>query len=456
MLSKGTPFDNIMNDKGEGMTMKNRKRKIKKSMLVFVMGMSVLLSACGEEDRSKAEKEETEEIVGEKLAPEDMEEIMEEEEENTDNFVVSEGESFSEGLAAVRIYEEDGSKYAVIDKEQNVVFELPYIEDGTASYLAEEYRAIVENGSLLWQDLYEEGYLYNEKGEFIDLYEKYDSISRMGKGYYLAKKNPTGYQQAEMQYAVINNKGEEVIPFSGGLDESVEDGTMGDGVILYGNTCVSGEEGRIITVTPEYGILLAKRGECLISEGGIFDLNGNLIAEYYPDYEHRDFSIYVSDNTIVLISDYDKMQTKVYDFTGNLIAEEYMPDVTLEGVSGYSGGYCVARIDGSDGEYVAMIDEMGKFAFEPMKLSSDVLEEGTEAITSVSEGKMIYPIDETTTGCIDGTGKILFTIDLPSWRVGSCSDDCVGFLGYVGYNYVDLQKEKCLFEYDSDLVHFME
>lgn len=440
--------------------MKKMKKKVKIIAMIVMASTIFILSACENEEITKIQTEIGDEENSIKQTVEEKDKTVNEDSSIetdifADKFVVKEGEDFSEGLAMALIYtEEDGERYAIIDKEQRILFELPYMKKYGFPYRDFRYRSFFENGGLLWEDSGDFLHIYDEKGNMIDLTKEYDSVSNMGNGYYLAKKNPSGYQRAEVKSAVINSQGEEVIPLSEELTEYAENGKYGDGVILNGCVCVMGKEEKIVTVDSKLGILLAKKGDRLISEGGIFDLDGNLIEEYYPDYSYRHSDPYVSDNTIILFDkDSDPMKFRVFDFEGNKISEEILDDISVNYITDFSDGYCVITINGSDGLYVTMLDEMGKFAFEPIKLREEFLDRRK---LETSEGTLIYPIDERSTGCIDKTGKMLFTIDVPWLNVKKCSDGCIGFQGYVGYNYIDVEQKKCIFDYAAELVHFIE
>lgn len=375
---------------------------------------------------------------------------------------IIDGENFSEGMAAVLIRtDEDRDKPVVINKEGSVVFELedageyPYgITDRDA-----RYRATFQSGGLLWEDLGEFAKIYDAEGNIIvDLGEKYSEVEKMGNGYYLVKKRPSGYQTKEVQYGVVNNNGEEVIPLSAELGEYT-DGILGNGIILTGNVCISGEDGKVTEINNLNGgrystRIHAKRGNKLIAEGGICDLEGNLIAEFNPPYDYRVADMLVSDNTVLTFSGIrtnDETTIRVYDFNGNMISEEAFPDVDIRHIGEYSGGYASVEIFGSDGKYVTMLDENGQFVFEPIKVEGDF-----KNYLGVSNGMLSYPVDDHFTAFIDKTGEIVFTIDVPYEKVGEYTDGCVRFQTYYGYNYVDVENKKCVFEDKGKQVHFMK
>lgn len=375
---------------------------------------------------------------------------------------IIDGENFSEGMAVVLIRtDEDEDKPVVINKEGSIIFELE--DAGEYPYgirdCAIEYRATFQSGGLLWEKLGEFAKIYDTQGNIIaDLGEKYSSVKKMGNGYYFVIKQPSGYQTKEVQYGVVNNKGEEVIPLSSELGENT-DGKFGDGVILTGNICISGEDGKVTEISDTNGgkystLIHAKRGNNLITEGGICDLEGNLIAGFNPSYDYRDSDMLVSNNTVLTFNGIwtdDETTIRVYDFNGNMISEETFPDVDITHIGEYSGGYAPVEISGSDGKYVTMLDENGKFTFEPIKVEGKF-----KNYLEVSEGMLSYPIDDHSTAFVDKTGEIVFTIDAPYEKVEKYVDGCVGFQTYYGYNYVDVENKKCVLEDEGEQVHFMK
>lgn len=198
-----------------------------------------------------------------------------------------------------------------------------------------------------------------------------------GDGYYLIKKEIKNFDTNEIFYGILSVKGEWIADFTS-LDGKYSFTYCGDNIL---QVCKEGE--RISSFvdmktlnyyTPaEKGeskyrdlVYIGRAGNEIAITNGIL-YRANMIEGTIQEIGSKIGDVKYGDNLFYII-DINKADNPRYvDWNGNIVID--LSQYEIINAESFINGYAALEIKGKDGNvYLTMIDKMGSFCFEPMKI----------------------------------------------------------------------------------------
>ena len=353
-----------------------------------------------------------------------------------ENWIPIEGSDFHNGIAYVKIMNTNAVsdiRINVIDVNGKKLFEYPQDSNSaqrgfaSADYDLSGYkdkRDVDQEGEYIWIDKR----AFDRNGEIIySLPEEYQG-QVIGNGYMMVLEQPSGYQQKTAKMGVIDGYGNEVIPVS------EEFGKVCGEELPYPKECEDGIvdfEYREVVVDANQGIYYEDIGgftdyqNNMMLSGWTLYKDGGTSTVDYGDYYEYGRNITLSDDAVIVsgIEEGDFV-IRTFDLNGTLINENRIADIKLNQEElNYENGLSALYIEGMDGDYVTMIDELGNVQFEPIGCPNyDFSGESSGIYGSLSEGMIRIAVDETTTAFVDSNGKEVARIPVNINCVGDCEN----------------------------------
>ena len=390
----------------------------------------------------------------------DIEEIEDTEQDEEENWISVEGSNFHNGIAYAKImntYSISDTRVNVIDVNGKKLFEYPQdsssAQSGFASadYNLSSYKDIWnvdKEGEYIWID----DSVFDRNGDIIySLPDKYLGLE-IGNGYMMVLEKPSGYQQKAVKMGVIDGYGNEIIPVSEEFgkvcgEELPNPKDCEDGIVDF--------EYKEVVVDANQGIYYEDvegftdyQNNMMLYKWILYKDKGTSTVDY-GDYYKYGRNITLSDDAVIVSGMEDgDFVIRTFDLNGTLINENRIADIILNQEElHYENGLSALYIDGMDGDYVTMIDELGNVQFDPIRCYNRDFSDQTPVIYgAISEGTIRVAIDETTTVFIDSSGKEVVRIPVNINCVGECENGRIAVNTETDESfYVDVETGEYIF-----------
>jgi len=367
--------------------------------------------------------------------------ISNDNEDNSEALHILKGRKFSDGKAWVLIAKKDDTvAMAAIDKNGKILFEFDDLNPDSFSYNFEYCTSDFENGVAYTELRNDTDVIFNSDGDIIaQSGEKFDSILSANGGFFLAYKEPEGYEEKNRKYLIIDNTGEISYVFPDDIDLAgigSDFTALDDAKLLKNGIIINLADGSILDFYGGYVgqiqdiFIFSSRGDYYYKNNGE-EINIISHLDINPDFDSgKDIKTVTTDSRL---KKFYSREILSYDINGIEIDREKLSFLIYR-VSDFSESVIGVYIDGSDGYYFTLIDENNNLLFEPVQFEADIH-------LGIYDSKMscglfrCEGVEADTTMFLDKKGNIIFTIDEPYSYVSDFNEDisCVNSGSYCYY-----------------------